>query len=182
MGAEIPRQPLDIGQQRRLDRGVGAGRTVDLRHRGAADGDDRAGWRTFEQRQRGLDPEYGRHHVDLEPAPPGGFVHALSECADIRDKDVEAAERVAGFRDPAPQRREIGDIERAARRLDAGAFELRDGPIHRLASARADRDVGTFRGEQPGDSATNPAGAAGDDRLLPLQSEIHPSRRSLASV
>ena len=77
--------------------------------------------RPFEQRQRGLDAEHGAHHVDLEPAAPGGLVHALGEGADIGDKDVEPAERLAGLADPASQRGKIGNIDRAAGRLDAGA-------------------------------------------------------------
>src|SRR5204863_7787389 len=63
--------------------------------------------------------------------------------------------------------------DRAAYGFDAGARESRDGFVERPAIARADRDVAAFRREQRRGGVADAAGAAGDDRLFALQSEIH---------
>ena len=72
------------------------------------------------------------------------------------------------------QRRQVGDVDRAAGRLDARARQRRDGLVDRRpGAARADRDVAALRRQQARDGAADSARAAGDDRLLALQSEIH---------
>ena len=78
---------------------------------------------------------------------------------------------------------EIGDIDRAAGRLDAVRFRAarRSGRPPR-DGARRSRHRQPSAASSVGDGPADAAGAAGDDRLLSLQSEIHPSRRSLASV
>jgi hypothetical protein len=124
--------------------------------------DDRTGAGFFEMGQRRLAAEHRRHHVDLEAAAPRFLVHAHRQRADIGDKDVDTAERRGGFADPLLQRREIGDVDRAARSFDAFLLERGDGFGDRPGAARAQRDVATFLGELFDDGPADAACAAGD--------------------
>ena len=177
---EVARQPLHIGDERRLDRRIGAGRAVHLGHRRAADDDDRAGGGFSRKRQRRLAAEHRRHHVDLEALAPGVLVHPLRQRADIGDKDVNPAERARRCADPVFQRRQIGDVHRAAPGLHILLFERRHRLGDRAGAARAQRDITTLLGQQIADRAADAARSAGDERLLPLQSQIHEGRGSLA--
>ena len=120
LAREVARQPFDIGHERRLDRGVGAGRAVDLDERGRCR--PRRSSRPADCSRIGNAasmPNDRRHHVDLEPLAPGFLVHALGQRADIGDEDVEPAQRVRRLADPGLHRRDVGDVDRAAARPDA---------------------------------------------------------------
>ena len=129
----------------------------------------------FEERDRRLDPGDGAHDVDLEAAPPGFLVHALGERADIGDEDVEAAERLGGLRHPGAQRLGVGHVDHAAPALHPLAGERRDGLVHRGFVARAQRHIASLGRQLLGDGAADAARAAGDDRVLALEIEIHTS-------
>ena len=112
--------------------------------------------------------------VDLELVDERlvGAVHV--ERADVGDRDVDAAEILRARLDPADQCRAIGDVERPAERLDALALQRLHGARHAVGVARADRDVAALGGKRVGDRPPDALAAAGDDRPLASEPEIHP--------
>ncbi len=100
-------------------------------------------------------------------------VHALGQRADIGDEDVEAAERLGGLVDPGAQRLCVGHIYPPAPALHAQIRERRHNLVHYGLMASAQRDIAALGRQQLGDGATDPARAAGDDRILALEIEIH---------
>ena len=173
LGREIAGERFDIGHQRRLCRRIRARRTGDLDGAGRSDHDDRAGRRLLEERDRRLDPGDGAHDVDLQAAPPGIVVHALRQRADIGDEDVETAERVGCLGDPPAQPVNVGDIDPAAPGFDAVVRQPRHSLVHCGLMASAQRDVAALGRQQLGDGTPDAARAAGDDRVLAFEIEIH---------
>ena len=123
--------------------------------------------------QRRIDRAHGVQKVDLELAPERlvGAVHV--ERADVGDRNVDAAELVSARLDPADQRVAIGDVEGAAERLDAPALQRLHGARDAVLVASADGDVAALGGERVGDGPADALAAAGDDRLLASEPEIH---------
>ena len=66
------------------------------------------------------------------------------------------------------QRRQIGDIDRAAPGLDALLLERGHGLGDRARVARAQRDIAALLGQLLADGAADAARAAGDERLFAL--------------
>ena len=78
-----------------------------------------------------------------------------------------------GLRHPGAQRLCVGHIDPAAPALHPLAGERRDGLVHRRLVARAQRHIAPFGRQLLGDGAADAARAAGDDRVLALEIEIH---------
>ncbi len=129
--------------------------------------------RLLEERDGRLDPGDGAHDVDLQAAPPGIVVHALRQRADIGDEDIETAERRRSLDHPGAQRLGVGNIRDTAPALHPFAGESRHRFAHRRLVAGADRHVAALVRQQFGDGAADAARAAGDDRVLALEVEVH---------
>src|ERR1041385_333389 len=91
--------------------------------------------------------------------------------AGIAHHDIDAAERLDGIVDQRGDVGRLADVGNKALRL--GGFERRDRLVELLALAPANRDAAAFRRETLRDGETDAAGAAGDQRDLTGESEIH---------
>ena len=91
----------------------------------------------------------------------------------VVDEHVDAAERVDGLVDDSPAVRRVGDV---ARTSTACGPPARPSARSRAASSSSsryrDQDVGALAGERDRDGTADPAIAAGDDRLLPLEPAV----------
>ena len=121
---------------------------------------------------RGLDPRDGAHDVDFEASAPGIVVHRLGERADIGDEDVKAAEMSRRLADPAPQRRDVGHVDRPAIGLHTLPGERGCRGVDPGLAARTDRYVAALLRQEFGDRAADAAAAAGDDGFLALETHI----------
>ena len=94
--------------------------------------------------------------------------------------------RLGALGDPALQRRAVGDVDRAADRLDALGFQRGDHLVDAGLAAGADGDVAALVGQRLGDRLADAARGADHDRLLALQLQIHrpvlPHRRLASAV
>ena len=95
--------------ERRLE-GTCTGRPrVDLAPRHTADDNDAAGVGFLEPRHRGIDHADASHEVGLEAGLPRCLIGCHSQRTDIRNHDVDTAERSGRFADPRGDRRPSDD-------------------------------------------------------------------------
>ena len=166
-------QALRVVHDRCLERAVRARCEIDLPARDARDRHDRRVRAFFEARHRGFDQPHRAHHVDLEAELPVLLSAWDRQRADIRNDDVDAAERIARGFDPGFQRCRIANIRDRAISVDAERRKRGDALRHVVGMARADRHIGTFARERLGDCSPDAFGATGDQRFQSFESEIH---------
>src|SRR5215475_12757414 len=108
-------------------------------------------------------------------AAPGQMLdHAAGRGAGIVDHDVAAAERLVGLLDEVLGVLVLAQVGGDRHDLAAGRLGdlLRDG-IERFLAARADRDIDAFFCERQRDALADAFAAAGHQRGLSFELEIH---------
>ena len=100
--------------------------------------------------------------------------HAAGRRAGIVDHDVDAAERLDALRDEIPGVGVFAQIGRDGDDLAPGCLgDLLRGGLERLLAARADGDVDAFLGQRQRDALADAFAAAGDQRGLAFELEVH---------
>ena len=113
------------------------------------------------------------HHVGFEGPAPRLFVVLDGERGDVRYDNVDAAERLGAVANEAFERRLVCNVNRRAVGPHALLLKRGDRGSHLRCVARADRDIGAFRGESLCDLTADAFAAASDDRVQSLQTQIH---------
>ena len=175
-------------QRQVLARGVGGARAdfpVGRLHAVIADQvHDAAAALLDHDRQHVTQAAHVAHELELQALLPvvlGQMLdHAAGRGAGIVDHDVDAAERLVGLLDEVLGVVVLAQIGGDRHDLAAGRLgDLLRGGFERLLAPRADRDVDAFLGERERDALADAFAAAGDQRGLALELEVH-FRRSLA--
>ena len=89
----------------------------------------------------------------------------------VVDQHVDVAELLHRQRDQVGARLRVGHIGAVGQRLAAGALDQRRGVGQPVHAASAQRDVGAGLGERLRERDAQPAGGAGDDGDLAVESE-----------
>jgi len=131
-------------------------------------------------RQRRLQTPHVAHELELPPLHPGVFVDRLDDAAGrgagIIDQDVDATEVTRGCGDELLSVLALGEIGGNGQDLPSGfAADLVRRRFERFLAARADRDVRPLARQRAGDALADAETAAGDQRDLARQLQIHES-------
>ena len=116
---------------------------------------------------------HGVHQVDLEGRAESVGRDAISKGAGIGDQNIDAAQLPRACLDPAGQGLAVADVDGLAERAPAALRQGRGFCRHRLGVAGTDRDVASLGDEPAGDRVADAARAAGHERLLAGQMQIH---------
>jgi hypothetical protein len=150
-----------------------AGGKIDFATRHTRDGHNRGSLAFFQPGHGGINQPDRTHHVDIEGLLPRRFIVADGQCAHIGHHDIQTAKIGSRLVDPGRQRGRVADVEHRAEGTHAQRREILGRLGHLVGIARTERHVGAFCRKGLHDCPTDALGAAGDQRLLAFESEIH---------
>ena len=102
--------------------------------------------------------------------------HAAGRGAGVVDHDVDAAERLVRLLDEVLGVGVLAQVGRDGDDLAVGrARDLGGGGFQHVLAARADRDIDALLGEREGDALADALAAAGDERGLAVELQVHVS-------
>ncbi|GCC48461.1 hypothetical protein chiPu_0032600, partial [Chiloscyllium punctatum] len=104
---------------------------------------------------------------------PAFLVLSDRQRADIGDHDIDTAEPGRHVGDPGFQCGPVRDVDGRTERRNALGLDRGDRGIDVSLIARADADIGALGRECVSDCPTDALGAAGDENLCSLESQIH---------